>query len=169
VAPSTDSTIRHTCVSFATRLLAKELKATNRPSRLTAICSTEEPDEVNPLLSFPCVPSLATLTRVVSPLTRSRTKTSAEKFVSPATRFPANDTNTIVRPSPLSSGRVEFPWASRPLLETLTRVIWAPAGVVTAAVSRQAAAIVRSRWWDTGGRRGARGSELPVHTVPTPE
>ena len=43
--------------------------------------------------SLASVPSDATLTRVVLPATRSRTKMSEESFVSPATRFVAPDWN----------------------------------------------------------------------------
>jgi hypothetical protein len=38
---------------------------------------------------LPCAPPVATLARSVVPAWRSRTKTSIEAFVSPATRFDA--------------------------------------------------------------------------------
>ena len=44
------------------------------------------------------------LTRLVRCVVRSRTKTSEEVFVSPATRFVADDSNATYRPEPLSDG-----------------------------------------------------------------
>ncbi len=69
-------------VSRATRLLASEEYATYRPSELIAGWR---------LLKPPWVPPLATLARVVVPLTRSRTNTSGTALVSPATRLLADE------------------------------------------------------------------------------
>ena len=44
------------------------------------------------------------LTRLVRCVVRSRTKTSEEALVSPATRFVADDSNATYRPEPLSDG-----------------------------------------------------------------
>jgi len=48
---------------------------------------------------LPCTPAESTLTRVVWPLARSRTKTSVDALVSPGTSVDANEANTTTRPS----------------------------------------------------------------------
>src|SRR2546430_14848954 len=69
-------------VSPPTRLFATELNATKRP--LAEIDGTK-------LAPFPCAPWELTLTRLVLPALRSRTKTSLTPFVSPPTRLPATE------------------------------------------------------------------------------
>src|SRR5262245_25495871 len=103
-----------------TRLSEKETNATKRPSRLIA-------GSVPPALAW--VPSLATLTRVVTPVRRSRTNTSAVPLLSPWTRLDDSDENATKRPSPLMLGppmRSRTPLAPSPCLpleETLTRSV----------------------------------------------
>ena len=84
-------------VSPGTRFDAEELNATNRPSALI--------DSSLSLSSFPSDPSDATLTRSTVSVPRSYTKTSDTPFVSPGTRFEADDTNATYRPSELSHGK----------------------------------------------------------------
>jgi hypothetical protein len=96
-----------------TRLEASEAKATKPPSLLIAA--------VPRLVLSPWVPSAATLTRVVWPVTRSWTKMSVLPLVSPGTRLVADDEKETKRPSPLRSGPLLLPFASLPLLVTLTR------------------------------------------------
>jgi len=48
-----------------------------------------------------CLPVLVTLTRVVVPVTRSRTNTSTEALVSPGTRVSAYESNRTYRPPAL--------------------------------------------------------------------
>ena len=69
-------------VSPVTRLVAKEEKATWRPSALI---------DGMKLMSFDSPPPVATLTRSVVSAWRSRTKMSASSLVSPDTRFDAVD------------------------------------------------------------------------------
>jgi hypothetical protein len=103
-----------------------------------------------PLLSlFPWAPVDDTLMRRVVWVVRSRTKTSSVPFVSPGTRFDAEESNATNRPSaemeileipktPLSS----FPWA--PVEDTLTRfvsAVVAEADVATSSVTITAAAL----------------------------
>ena len=101
-------------VSPATRLLARDVNATKRPSALMASI---------PLLLFPWVPSLATLTRSVVSVTRSRTKTSNSSLVSPATRLLASELNATKRPSALMAGKRLCSSPSLPSLATLTRSV----------------------------------------------
>src|SRR5262245_66576099 len=87
-------------VSPGTRSLAKLEKATKRPS--------EERDgkywmELSP---WDCAPPEATLTRVVTPLARSCTKTSQAPFVSPGTRLVAALEKATRLPSAESAGAV---------------------------------------------------------------
>ena len=65
----------------------------------------------------------ATLTRVVVPVCMSRRKTSAQPFVSSATRLVAFDRNTTYRPSALRAASDEEPSPSVPSLATLTRTV----------------------------------------------
>ncbi len=108
-------------VSPETRFVAELMNATKRPS-----AEIERPQ--SPLLSFPCVPSVATLTRSVVPLRRSRTKMSRRPFVSPATRFEAALWNATKRPSAEIEGAragmsplLAFPCV--PSVATLTRSV----------------------------------------------
>src|SRR3954464_3436240 len=64
--------------SAATRLDAPEEKATRFPSAEI---------DGSMLLAFPCTPLVETLTRLVTPVSRSRQNTSRLLLVSPATRF----------------------------------------------------------------------------------
>ncbi len=93
----------HVFVSPTTRLLAAEKSPVVDPSALMS---------GSVLASFACAPALSTLTRTVSPVSRSCTKTSGHSpamslkngpqvFVSPATRFVAIESNATRRPSPL--------------------------------------------------------------------
>ena len=68
--------------SPATRFVADEENATNRPSVLIA---------GSKLSSLASAPALSTLTRVVSPVCRSLMKTSRAPFASPETRFEASE------------------------------------------------------------------------------
>ena len=85
-------------MSPGTRLLASEMKATKRPSALSA------GGPRNHASRFPCMPSLATLTRSVIPVCRSRTNTSSALLLSPGTRLEADDLKATKRPSALSAG-----------------------------------------------------------------
>src|ERR1043166_3645796 len=82
-------------VSPATRLEAQLVKHTYRPSAVI--------DEYA-LSPFPWAPLEATETRVVLPVTRSWTNTSACLFVSPVTRFGAQLVNDTKRPFALIEG-----------------------------------------------------------------
>src|SRR5690554_2998654 len=72
-------------------------------------------------LPLACVPSLATDTRCVIPVSRSWTKMSEAPLVSPATRFDDQLSNATYRPSPLTEDRWEAPLPSTPLLATDAR------------------------------------------------
>jgi len=74
------------------------MNATNRPSGLIAGWN-ESP--------FASAPPLLTLTRSVTPATRSRTKTSIPSFSSPDTKSGASDSNATQRPSALIDGHQE--------------------------------------------------------------
>lgn len=71
---------------------------------------------------FACAPSLAIETRVVVPLPRSWTKTSAVLLVSPATRSAAVDEKVTEVPSLLTAGYCAAPMPCVPSLATDTRV-----------------------------------------------
>ncbi|GAB3842080.1 hypothetical protein GCM10029963_14530 [Micromonospora andamanensis] len=75
---------------------AVEAKATYRPSALIAGV---------PAPASASVPSAARLTRVVTPVARSRTNTSSAWLVSPGTRFVAVEAKATYRPSALIAGR----------------------------------------------------------------
>src|SRR5215216_1881256 len=93
------------------RLSEDDSKATKRPSRLIA-------GAVPPALAS--APPVATLTRVVVPVWRSRTKTSGFLFRSPETRFVASDEKATKRPSALIAGS-SLSWSpSTPELDWLT-------------------------------------------------
>src|SRR5919197_1980854 len=100
------------------RLLAADSKTTKRPSALI-------PGRKLPLL--PCVPSVATLTRSVWPVARSRTKMSVTPLVSLGTRFDESDSNATTLPSADTAGGAvgagANPDASPPVLGTLTRTV----------------------------------------------
>src|SRR5205807_2763028 len=100
------------------RLLAADAKTTNLPSALMPGLK---------LPALPCVPSVATLTRSVWPLPRSRTKTPVTPLVSPATRFDESDSKAMTLPSPDTAGGAvgaeAKPDASPPAAGTLTRVM----------------------------------------------
>ena len=80
-------------VSSGTKSLAKLVNATKRPSALTT-------GEKERLFALPS-PALLTLTSVVVPVLRSRTKMSKVPFVSLATRSLARLWNATKRPSAL--------------------------------------------------------------------
>src|SRR4051812_12551672 len=71
----------------------------------------------------PSVPSPATDTRSVVPVTRSRTKTSRVRFVSPGTRFEAELSNATYLPVLLMADCSESPIPSDPSLATDTRCV----------------------------------------------
>ena len=130
-------------MSPPTKFEAKDAKATKRP--LAEI-------EGKALSSFPSAPAEPTLTRVVSPRTRSRTKTSYLKFRSPSTRLGALSEKATKRPvAEIEIGKFEeapdvgFP--SAPAELTLTRVVFtatpAEAGTVASAKAETVSAINR--------------------------
>src|SRR5690242_2032904 len=82
-------------VSPGTRLRARDQKATRRPS------AEIEGQRLRRSLCFgpPRRPLEVTLTRLVSPVLRSRTKTSMARFASWRTRFEASETKATRRPS----------------------------------------------------------------------
>jgi hypothetical protein len=88
------------------------MNATNRPSA--------EMDG-NSALPVPSAPVDDTLARVVAPVTRSRTKTSGRKLVSPPTRFDALPSKATNRPSAETDGYVEWKLPCTPPDETLSR------------------------------------------------
>src|SRR6185295_14217624 len=100
------------------RLLAADSKTTKRPSALI-------PGRKLPL--FPWVPSVATLTRSVWPVVRSRTKTSVTPLVSLGTRLEESDSKATMLPSADTAGGAlgagANPDASPPVLATLTRTV----------------------------------------------
>src|SRR3989338_7594178 len=107
--------------SPATRLPAKEWKATKRPSALM--------DGSLPA-RLASVPSVATDTRVVegvqgplAPKQVSRTKTSATPLMSLLTRLLAAEAKTTRRPSALSPTRLLTPLPSLPSSASDTRVV----------------------------------------------
>ena len=67
--------------------------------------------------------ALATRTRSVVAATRSRTNTSHDRFVSPATRFDACEEKATKRPSALIAAWRLQPSACAPVLVTLTRSV----------------------------------------------
>ena len=79
-------------VSPATRLVARESKATKRPSPLMV---------ARALKKSPWLPALSTLTLSVVPVWRSRTKMSKTPLVSPATRLVASESKAMKRTSSL--------------------------------------------------------------------
>src|SRR5947208_3247239 len=99
-------------VSPATRLFANEVNATNRPSAEI---------DGGKLVSLPCVPCEATLTRLVLPALRSRTNPSPAPFLSPATSLLAHDRNATNRPSAEIDAAKLSPLACAPWESTLTR------------------------------------------------
>ena len=72
------------------------------------------PDAAPPLASLPWTPPAETLTRVVCPVARSRSNTSATPLVSPATRLLASEVKTTKRPSALMRALDEAPFACPP-------------------------------------------------------
>jgi hypothetical protein len=79
--------------------------------------------DASELNRFPPFPALSTLTRVVMPVFRSRTKMSSTPLVSPGTRLEANVPNATKRPLALIDGRPLSAFPSFPALSTLTRVV----------------------------------------------
>lgn len=101
-------------VSPGARLSAVLWKAIHRPSA-PIVCSRDGP--------LPGAPSGAAETRTVVPSFRSRRKTSVVPLVSPATRLSASLLNTAQRPSALSEGAEEGPFAWVPSEATETRSV----------------------------------------------
>jgi len=102
-------------VSSAVRSGEVEAKATYRPSALMAALV------LSPLA---WAPALVTLTRVVVPPWRSRTNTSNLPFVSPSTRFVAEDSNATKPPFSLTEGCWLWESPIEPASLTLTRLVW---------------------------------------------
>jgi hypothetical protein len=102
------------------RVAADDWKTTRRPSALSALLTLVVGRPTWP-------PSLATLTRVVTPVRRSWTKMSSPPLVSSGTRFVAWDMKATTRPSALIAGlmlpRKVASAAWLPSLATLTRVV----------------------------------------------
>src|SRR6266536_2652886 len=114
VSRSRTNTSWNPFVSPGTRFVAPEVNATKRPSALT---------DGSRLKPSACLPLLRTLTRSVSPLARSRTKTSIAALVSPPTRLAAIESKATTSPSALTAGglnRALMLSACLPLLRTLT-------------------------------------------------
>src|SRR5439155_233563 len=95
---SRTNTSCHPLVSPGTRWVAREEKATKRPSALIAGLLRVSP----PL--FASFPALSTFTRSVVPVRRSWTNTSTTPLVSPGTRLVAPEMKTTNRPLALSDG-----------------------------------------------------------------
>src|SRR5439155_1055441 len=105
-------------VSPGTRLEAWLAKATKRPSAETdgdGVHTTDAP--------LPWVSSEATLTRSVTPVRRSWTKTSSAPFVSPLTRLEARLAKATKRPSAEMDASPEKALAWVPSDATLTRSV----------------------------------------------
>src|SRR2546428_31025 len=75
------------------------------------------------LSPLPCAPWESTLTRLVLPVLRSRTKTSLTVFVSPPTRLFATELNATKRPLAEIDGTKLAPFPCAPCEPTLTRVV----------------------------------------------
>ncbi|MEV6493030.1 hypothetical protein AB0M20_31065, partial [Actinoplanes sp. NPDC051633] len=71
---------------------------------------------------MPCTPRLDKLTRLVTPVRKSRTKASPP-LVSPGTRFEAYDWNATCRPSGLIEVTKLSPLACAPVLDTVIRLV----------------------------------------------
>ena len=111
-------------VSPATRLVAKDSKATKRPSALMA---------GKPLILFASPPALETLTLVVAKVWRSWTKMSRLPLVSPNTRLVAKEWKATTRPSALMAGKPLL----RPTSPSLPRTPWsARLGTLTLVVAK---------------------------------
>src|SRR5438067_7265110 len=91
-----------------------ESKAAHSPLGLMAGCCEGSGDWPAPGFSD---------SRRVSPVFRSRTKTSISLLVSPGTRLGASDSKTTNRPSPLMAGQRLAPLACAPPAPTLTRSV----------------------------------------------
>src|SRR5260370_14940577 len=108
-------------VSFATRFVAWEVKATTRPSALR---------ELTWLSALAWLPSFAKAARVVdrvqpagAPMQVSSTKTSKKPLVSPGTTLVAFDVNATKRPFPLIANSKRLPTGISPVLPTATRIV----------------------------------------------
>src|SRR4051812_49104893 len=104
------------------RLVARDSNTTYRPS--------PEIDGL-PLGPLASAPVELTLTRVVTPVRRSRTKTSGTPLLSPRTRFGAVDAKATNRPSAEIDGRPLVPAAGVPSTVTLTSDVSAVAANAT--------------------------------------
>src|SRR2546423_4087858 len=119
-------------VSFSTRLVAADWKATKRPSALIAgrvpgrSAWTAGPGRFRPSFSSNENGVGPRLTRVVVPSRRSRTKTSVWWFVSAGTRLVASELKATKRPSPETDGASLFPLPWSPVWPTLTRSVVLP-------------------------------------------
>jgi hypothetical protein len=102
-------------VSPGTRFVAKLENSTIVPSAETADW---------PLQSFASAPDESMLTRSVTPVERTWTKTSLTPFVSLATRFAASDSNVTTFPSAEMAGRTHhLEMVCAPDESTLTRSV----------------------------------------------
>src|SRR5437763_1758153 len=125
--------------SFGTSVVAREVKATERPS-------AEIDGFVLPL--SPSTPAELTLTRLVLPVLRLRTNTSNTPLPSPPTRFPAFESKATKPPLLESDGSSLMPIACAPVELRLTRRVRPPvrgcvktsSNVLVSAVTRLLAA-----------------------------
>src|SRR2546426_1859169 len=102
-------------VSLGTRLSAEERKATKQPSALIVAML---------LLLFPYSPPVLTLDSSVAPVLRSRMYTFRTLgLVPPETRFVAEESKAMKRPSALIAGPTLSPLASFPAVSTLARSV----------------------------------------------
>ena len=103
------------------------------------------------------------MTRSTDPLWRSRTKTSETPFVSPGTRFDANESNTTYRPSALKlGGSTLLSFACTPVAETLIRSVTPGVALPGDAVTPTRPAVVRS----TAAPR-SRSASVPSNCRPS--
>lgn len=102
-------------MGVVTRSPADEWNTTYRPSGLMLGSRASSPAA--------CAPPVLTLARSVVPNSQSRTNTSLNPLVSPATRFDAPEMNATYRPSPLTVAELDAPLPWAPVLPTLTRTV----------------------------------------------
>src|SRR3954464_2136932 len=109
-------------VFVSARLLAVEVKATRAQS---------PESETSKLGPSACLPAEETETRLIAPVSRSRTNASAAPLVSPGTRFDASEMNARqcgerFFESPSSAGKYERPLAGCPFIPVEAISVWLP-------------------------------------------
>jgi hypothetical protein len=137
------NTSRNTLVSPGTRFVESDTNATYRPSA--------EMDGAQ-LAPFPSTPLRSTLTRVVTPATRSRTNTSSTPLVSPPTRFRAEDLKATYRPSADTDGSPLAPAPGLPSTATLINVVAATVAASAVPPGTSAAMVAAHRASPTAPR-----------------